>query len=221
MKLYKSLLYFTAALTAAGAMTGCSEEATLDGADAVYLELQPTDIYLRLGDTVKVTPRVTNVNGDEIPTQVTLSVDDENIAKILGDTAVVAVNGGQGLSTRLRATLINGKYAVTNVNVIKNTPEGIYAINDMGKIVSSIKSFGVPHAKVTFSVNPVQLLDDYSVADGTIKAELEGLEPCTILDENYNGELVTVEKLDSVALVTVHFTTPKVAGEGKVKLNIG
>lgn len=219
MKLYKSFLYFTAALTAAGAMTGCSEEATLDGADAVYLELQPTDIYLRLGDTVKVTPRVTNVNGDEIPTQVALSVDDETVAKILGDTAVVAVNGGQGKGTKLRAALVNGKYAVTNVNVIKNTPLGLYPINELGDTVSSIKSWGVPHAKIDFAINPIELLDDYSIEDGTIKAELDGLEPCTIIDESYNGELITIDRKHGI--VTVHFTSPKVAGTGKVKLTIG
>lgn len=219
MKLYKSLLYFTAALTAAGAMTGCSEEATLDGADAVYLELQPTDIYLRLGDTVKVSPRVTNVNGEEIPTQVALSVDDETVAKILGDTAVVAVNGGQGKGTKLRATLVNGKYAVTNVNVIKNTPLGLYPINEIGDAVSSVKSWGVPHAMVDFAVNPIELLDDYSVEDGTIAATLEGLKPCTIVDESYNGELITVDRKHGI--VTVHFTSPKVAGTGKVKLTIG
>lgn len=219
MKLYKSLLYFTAALTAAGAMTGCSEEATLDGADAVYLELQPTDIYLRLGDTVKVTPRVTNVNGEEIPTQVALSVDDETVAKILGDTAVVAVNGGQGKGTKLRAALVNGKYAVTSVNVIKNTPLGLYPINEMGDTVSSIKSWGVPHAKVDFAINPIELLDDYSIEDGTIKAELEGLQPCDIIDETYNGELITIDRKHGI--VTVHFTSPKVAGTGKVKLTIG
>lgn len=219
MKLYKSLLYFTAALTATGAITGCSEEATLDGADAVYLEIQPTDIYLRLGDTVKINARVTNVAGDEIPTEVALAVDDETIAKIVGDTAVVAVNGGQGKTTKLRASLVNGKSAVTNVNIIKNAPLGINPVNEMGEVVSSIKSWGVPHATVDFAINPLELLDDYSIEDGTISATLDGLDPCTITDESYNGELITVNRKQGI--VTVHFTTPKEAKTGKVKLTIG
>ncbi len=215
MKLYKSLLFFSAALTAAGAITGCSEEATLDGANAVYLELQPSDIYLRLGDTVKIAPRVTNEAGDVIPTQVSLSVDDETVAKILGDTAVVAVDGGQDRSTKLRASLVNGQYAVTTVNVQKNTPQGITAINDNLEEIDTLKSWGVLHATATFAVEPRELIKDYSVGDG-ISAELEGLEPYT---EETDGQLITID--EEKALITVHFTTPKKAGTGKVKLTVG
>ena len=243
MKLYKSLLYFTAALTAAGAMTGCSEEATLDGADAVYLEIQPTDISLCLGDTVRINSLVTNVSGDVIPTEVALSVDDETVAKILGDTAVVAVNGGQGRTTKLRAALVNGKYAVTNVTVNKNVPQGIFAVADetAQDTISVKKSWGVPHETVYFSINPIELLKDYSIEDGTIKVELDGLEPCD--PSIYDGPVATMQEVKykyylkegdngynpdeqkfiekTYAIVTAHFTSPKVAANGKVKLTVG
>lgn len=243
MKLYKSLLYFTAALTAAGAMTGCSEEATLDGADAVYLEIQPTDISLCLGDTVRINSLVTNVNGDVIPTEVALSVDDETVAKILGDTAVVAVNGGQGRTTKLRAALINGKYAVTNVTVNKNVPQGIFAVADetAQDTIEVKRSWGVPHETVHFSINPIELLKDYSIEDGTVKVELDGLDPCPA--NIYDGPVTTMEEVKykyylkegdngydpdepkfiekTYAIVTAHFTSPKVAGTGKVKLTVG
>lgn len=243
MKFYKSLLYFTAALTAAGAMTGCSEEATLDGADAVYLEIQPTDISLCLGDTVKINSLVTNVNGDVIPTEVALSIDDETVAKIVGDTAVVAVNGGQGRSTRLRAALVNGKYAITNVTVNKNVPLGIFAVADetAQDTITVKKSWGVPHETVYFTINPIELLKDYSIEDGTIKGELEGLEPCP--SDIYDGPVTTMKEVKykyylkegddgydpeepkfiekTYAIVAVHFTSPKVAGTGKVKLTVG
>jgi len=215
MKLYKSLLFFSAALTAAGAITGCSEEATLDGANAVYLELQPSDIYLRLGDTVKIAPRVTNEAGDVIPTQVSLSVDDETVAKILGDTAVVAVDGGQDRSTKLRASLVNGQYAITTVNVQKNTPKGVCAINELMDTISELKSWGVKHATAVFAVEPRELIKDYSVGNG-ISAELEGLEPYT---EETDGQLITID--EKKALITVHFTTPKKTGTGKITLIIG
>ena len=215
MKLYKSLLYFAAALTTAGTFAGCSEEATLDGANAVYLELQPTDIYLRLGDTVKINARVTNEAGDVIPTHVALAVDDETVAKILGDTAVVAVNGGQEKSTKLRASLVNGQYAVTNVNVVKNTPAGIHAVNDMMEVIESMNSWKITHATATFAVEPRELLDDYSVGNG-IEVTLEGLEPYT---EETDGELITIDR--KKGLITVHFSSPAVAGTGKVILKVG
>ena len=79
MKSYskKLLLLPAAALMTIAGLTGCSEEATLSGAKAVYIELSPSaNISMHIGDTTRVSARVTNVNGDEIITPVSWSVDD-------------------------------------------------------------------------------------------------------------------------------------------------
>ena len=100
-----------------GIFVGCNEDDTLDGATEVYITLNPTDIILRVGDTIKISALVTNLSGDRINTSVAWSVLDEKVAKILGDTAIVCVLGAQGKETKLKAELVNGKYALTSVTV--------------------------------------------------------------------------------------------------------
>ena len=108
MKRY-SIILFLALFFGVTIFSACEEEATLDGATEVYITLNPTDISLRVGDTVKISAKVTNVSGKIINTPIAWSLADETVAKLLGDSAIVAVNGGQERETTLKATLENGK----------------------------------------------------------------------------------------------------------------
>ena len=94
MKRY-SFIFFLASVLGVTSFTACEEEATLDGATEVYITIDPMDINLKLGDTVRISATVTNVSGKVIETPVSWSIEDQTVAALLGDTAVVALDGGQ------------------------------------------------------------------------------------------------------------------------------
>ena len=94
MKRY-SFIFFLASFLGVTSFTACEEEATLDGATEVYITIDPMDINLKLGDTVRISATVTNVSGKVIETPVSWSIEDQTVAALLGDTAVVALDGGQ------------------------------------------------------------------------------------------------------------------------------
>ena len=189
-----------------GIFVGCNEDDTLDGATEVYMTLNPTDIILRVGDTIKISALVTNLSGDRINTSVAWSVLDEKVAKILGDTAIVCVLGAQGKETKLKAELVNGKYALTSVTVTTNLPKGITPVNEEGLVISSKRSYDITHDSVLFAVSPKELLEDF-----TPQYTIEGLEEYKIP--------MTIDK--EAGLVAIHYAAPRSAGEGKITVSIG
>jgi len=189
-----------------GIFVGCNEDDTLDGATEVYITLNPTDIILRVGDTIKISALVTNLSGDRINTPVVWSVLDEKVAKILGDTAIVCVLGAQGKETKLKAELVNGKYALTSVTVTTNLPKGITPVNEEGLVISSKRSYDITHDSVLFAVSPKELLEDF-----TPQYTIEGLEEYKIP--------MTIDK--EAGLVAIHYAAPRSAGEGKITVSIG
>lgn len=189
-----------------GIFVGCNEDDTLDGATEVYITLNPTDIILRVGDTIKISALVTNLSGDRINTSVAWSVLDEKVAKILGDTAIVCVLGAQGKETKLKAELVNGKYALTSVTVTTNLPKGITPVNEEGIVISSKRSYDITHDSVLFAVSPKELLEDF-----TPQYTIEGLEEYKIP--------MTIDK--EAGLVAIHYAAPRSAGEGKITVSIG
>lgn len=207
MKRY-SIILFLAVFFGVTIFSACEEEATLDGATEVYITLDPTDISLRIGDTVKISAKVTNVSGKIINTPISWSLADETVARLLGDSAIVAVNGGQEKRTTLKATLENGKYAITTVSVLRNLPEGVTCVANDSTMpeMTSKQSYNIPHDSVMFAVSPKTLLYDYEP-----QVKLEGVtayDPLTTI--NY-------EK----GIVTVHFTSPRESGEGKITVSLG
>lgn len=188
--------------------SSCKEDATLDGASEVYITIDPMNINLKIGDTVRVSARVTNLSGAVIETPISWKVEDESIAKLLGDTAIVAVNGGQGKETRLKAKLQNGKYALTTISVSRNLPEGITCVPNDSTMVEMLskRSYNMAHDSIIFAISPKNLLYDY-----TPVATVEGvtaLEPVMTID--------TVK-----GLVKVHYSAPRSYGEGQITLSIG
>ena len=91
----------------------------------------------------------------------------------------------------------------------------IHAIDEIGNPIAYIKSWGVAHAVVNFVVEPIDLLDECSVENGTISASLHNLEPCAIA----GVELITVNR--GKGIVSVHFATQKRVGKGSIELVIG
>ena len=207
MKRY-SFIFFLASFLGVTSFTACEEEATLDGATEVYITIDPMDINLKLGDTVRISATVTNVSGKVIETPVSWSIEDQTVAALLGDTAVVALDGGQEKETRLKAMLENGKYALTTVTVSRNLPDGVMCIPNDSTFteMTSKRSYNTAHDSVLFSVSPKELLYDYDPVP-----TLEGL---TAFDP--------VMTIDTVrGLVAVHYAAPRASGKGKVTLSIG
>ena len=83
MKLFNKILLGAAAITVMGAFSSCKEEATLGGADAVYIEMANPNMTLLVGDSLKLSARVSNVSGKDINAPITWSVDDESVAKLI------------------------------------------------------------------------------------------------------------------------------------------
>lgn len=79
MKRY-SFIFFLASFLGVTSFTACEEEATLDGATEVYITIDPMDINLKLGDTVRISATVTNVSGKVIETPVSWSIEDQTVA---------------------------------------------------------------------------------------------------------------------------------------------
>lgn len=83
MKLYNKIMCGVAATLTLTAMQSCSDEkATLDGANTVYIELQPKEISMAVGDTVYLSATVSNESGDIIETPITWSVDNSDVARL-------------------------------------------------------------------------------------------------------------------------------------------
>ncbi|MCM1110665.1 MAG: hypothetical protein NC336_05615 [Clostridium sp.] len=211
MKIYSKSLMAAAIIAAGlgGLTTSCSEDDTLEGANAIYIEMEPTEITLCLGDTVGFGARVTNESGHLINTPVTWSVDDENIARIVDDSLLVTVDGAQGKSTKLRATLKNGKYGIATVSVVNNIPQDIAVLDTAGNVMTSQKSYDILHDSVVFTVKPVELLCDY---EPTYEISGEGLTP-------YEPQPLYVDK--QAGTVAVHYGAARKAGEGQISVTIG
>lgn len=83
MKLFNKIFLGAFALTSLSVLPACQEEeSTIDGADAVYIELTPKSIDMCAGDTVRLSARISNVANDDIYSQIRWSVDDPSVAEI-------------------------------------------------------------------------------------------------------------------------------------------
>lgn len=215
MKSYskKLLLLPAAAVMTVAGFTGCSEDATLSGAKAVYIELTPsTNISMHIGDTTRVSARVTNVNGDEIITPVSWSVDDASVIEVIedsipGSTLITCSDGAQGKNVKLRATLENEAYAVANVSVVKAVPAGVHAVTEEGDVIAEKRTWDIQHDSIIFAVEPRLLLLDYDPV-----CSFDGLEP-------YGENNIVVDRKHG--LVTLHYSVGKIAAEHNVSVAVG
>lgn len=89
MKLINKIFFGSAAIALAGSFTACKEEATLGGSDAVYIEIAQTDVTMLVGDTLKISARVSNVSGHDINTPITWSVDNPEVVKLVEVTDTI------------------------------------------------------------------------------------------------------------------------------------
>lgn len=202
MKKYKNIFFLNVFFFVLLSVVGCKEDDTLDGAEEVYIEISPKDGYIMLGDTVSLRAIVSNVSGDVIDTPVKWSVDDDRVLK-LENGNVTAVEGAQGKSTNVRATLQNGKYAISKMTVTNHIVDGV------GALVDTYYSYNNDFDTIWFVVNPKNLLLDY--------------EPTV---ENSNKQLV-VPKANSLkvnketGMVGYAFSSAREAGSAIITLSIG
>lgn len=207
MKLFKNILLPAVALVSVASFTACEEKDTLDGANVVYIDMEPAEYTLVYGDTVKINAKVTNESGRTINTPITWSVDDENVAVLVGDSAITSIEGAAGKTTKIRATLKNGKYGLATVSVVKGLPGNVVPVDSIGgEQLMAKRSYSILRDSVIFTVAPKTLLYDY-----TPTYEIEG--------DGLNALEMTVDKENSTA--TVYYSADRVAGNGKLTLRVG
>lgn len=219
MKLYNKLFVLPAvAALIAATVAGCSEEKTLSGADAVYIELTPSGaINIHLEDTARITAQVTNVNGDVINTPIRWEVDDASAIEIVEDTVpnstlITCADGSQGKSTKLRAILENDQYAIANVNVVKAAPLGVNPVEEDGSLKPEKRAWRQLLDSVIFAVEPKQLLLDYEP-----ECDFGGLTPYSGSDRPAGG--VGVDKKHGQ--VIMYFEAPDIAADHKMTCKVG
>ncbi len=71
MKLYRNIIFFLIAILCMGVFVGCNEDEIARWSSEVYITLNPMDITLRVGDTIKISAVVTNLSGNRIETPIT------------------------------------------------------------------------------------------------------------------------------------------------------
>lgn len=193
-----------------GAMaTGCTDDtATLENSKEVYIDIRPETINIYMGDTLQIKATVSNTSGKIIDTPVRWTLDDESVVNILGDSALVCIAGALDrgssdiYSTKLRATLVNGKYAVTTVMVQPNIPQSVIPETEL------YTSYNIKDDVVWFSVSPKALLEDY---EPTVELSNDKITLCdpAIIIEKESGR------------VGIQFNSGQKSGECVVTLSIG
>ncbi len=110
--------------------SSCEDDLTLSEAgDNIYITMTPRFPNLELkvgGDTIQMSCVVTNHSGDIIPAEVKWSTDKPEIAKFIeGTNKLVALRAGKNETVIVRATLPNGRYAITKATVSSWRGEGL------------------------------------------------------------------------------------------------
>jgi hypothetical protein len=180
MKFFKHIAF---GLSALALLASCSEDDTLDGAKEVYIEITPSEISLAVGDTLQVSARVTNLSGKTINTPIEWSIDATDIAQVEtretdGATVVTAIEGAQGKTTKLRATLLNGKYAVSTVTITTHSPQSVVPEQEstrMYRISDALES-----DTVWFFVEPYSIINDFTPSFAIAKTEGYEDAPATL-----------------------------------------
>ncbi len=202
MKKYKNIFFLAVLFLALFAATGCDEEATLDGAKAVYIEISPKDGYIMVGDTVQLKATVSNISGDIIDTPVSWSVDNESILKLDGNK-LIALQGSQGKSTNIRAILKNGKYAISKMTVTNHVADGV------GALVDIHYTYKKQNDTIWFIVSPKKLLLDF-VPELTISGQ-------SFITPAENPVVIK----DETGMVGYVFTSGNTIGNTTITLAIG
>lgn len=203
MKKYISLLMFCGAFLLFQLLTSCNEDNTLEGAKEVYITISPKDPFIMVGDTVVLHAKVVNLNGDSIDTPIQWKSDDESLVKIY-ENQMIAQQGAQGKSTKIRAILENGKYALSTVTVTT------HSVNGIAPFEKTHYTYDKVNDTIWFAVDPIQLLLDYTPA-------IENSDP-ELLIPNADQPIYVDKKVGKVGYV---FTSRRESGKATVTLSIG
>ncbi len=241
MKLYRSTIALLMALLFGGCLVGCNEEATLEGADEVYITLNPTDITLRMGDTVRVSATAENLSGATIETPIKWSIiADAAVIEFLGDSLVVgdSILVGDSLAPvdpYMTKVPVGDTFEGNDVVIVclpgsqgKNARlkaelvDGRYGLAN----VSVTTHFPDGVCAVDTAGNVITSYRSYFSAHDSV---IFAVTPKELLEDyvpTYTVEGVTA--LDNALSIdkkngrfAVHFTSPRESGTGKVSVAIG
>ncbi len=176
MKKYISVLPAILLSSCLGFFTGCSDEPTLDNSKVVYITIDPMNITLSARDTIPMVAHVQNLQGDTIRTPLEWSSDDEDIV-YFHENKLIAKDDAQGKSTKIRVSLQNGRYAITNATVVNRSSMKLVAE------VETQESYSKNNDSLWFCVTPKEVLLDYKPVITNPNPELvipASDEPCFI-----------------------------------------
>ena len=174
-------------------LTGCRERDTLADADAVYIIIRPEGpLQLAVAqDTIPLSASVRNVSGREISDAVvSWSIEDKTVVRLLDGNRLVAVRGGEGRSTKLRATLQNGLSTYIRVSVSRANAGSLLVLLDEQRRAEDV-IYVAPAANTNILVvtNPDQLLTEYTPIVADYDATLLEIEP-RALDPEVDKEII-------------------------------
>ncbi len=111
-------------------IVSCKDKRDLDGAgDEIYITMTPRfpNLELKVGaEPIEMSCIVKNYAGEIIPTEVKWSSDQPEIARFIdGTNKLIAVSAKEDTQVMIRATLPNGRYAVTKAKVSRWRGEGL------------------------------------------------------------------------------------------------
>ncbi len=182
-------------------LISCTEDDTLNGSKELYITINPKDPFILVGDTVALRAHVSNLSGDTIKTPIKWTSDDESIVEIYKDS-LVAKHGAQGKTTLIRATLQNGKYALSRVTVSRHVATGVTALQE------TRYSYNAPCDTVWFVVSPKEYLYDYDPV-------LENSNPELVIPSD-NPIYINKE----TGMVGYAFSSKNTYGKAKVSLTL-
>lgn len=175
------------------ALSGCRERDTLSDADAVYIIIQPEG-PLQLAvtqDTIPLSASVRNVSGREISDAVvSWSVEDKTVVRLLEGNRLVAVRGGEGRTTKVRATLQNGQSTYIRVSASRSNSGSLLLLLDEQRRAEDIVYVApAANTNILLVTNPEQLLTEYTPTVSDYDASLLEIEP-RALDPEIDKDII-------------------------------
>ena len=144
---------------------------------------------------------------------------------------LVAVQGAQGKSTTIKATLENGQFAVTPVTIARNKLAGAITVysseaygegdwrHDWRHGFNKTTYIDQINDTIWFRVDPINLVDDYQLSyDVTLTEVVANGSDADEQQFKFPAEPVVVDREDSA--VGVVLTAPRLAGKASVTLTL-
>lgn len=201
-------------------ITSCKDEVLkLADADHVYITITPERPMLVVArDTITMTALVRGVDGRDVSdAKIIWTTEDPTVAKIVDGNRLVAVRGGEERTTKVRATLQNGKYAFVTASVARSNGADLSLMLSTS-VFAGETIYLVPEeaTHILAVVAPQALLKAYEIAFEIGNPDLIAVEPRQ-LDPVFDAELIKATPAGG----QWYTIKPKAGQSGRTTLTLG